>query len=72
MKALKKDKSRRFSQTEMYFFERWWRMQKDSVKEEVKELVRGGQLEFINGGWTANDEACPTYEEIIMNIMVGH
>jgi hypothetical protein len=24
------------------------------------------------GGWVANDEACPVFEEIITNIMVGH
>jgi hypothetical protein len=72
VKALKKDPKRRFSQTEMYFFERWWSKQKDEVREDVKELVRNGQLEFINGGWTSNDEACPSYEEIIMNMMTGH
>jgi Glycosyl hydrolases family 38 N-terminal domain len=26
VKALKKDSKRRFSQTEMYYFERWWNM----------------------------------------------
>lgn len=31
-----------------------------------------GRLEFVNGGWVASDEACPTYEEQIMNIMRGH
>jgi alpha-mannosidase len=38
----------------------------------VRRLVKDGQLEFINGGWTSNDEACPTYEEIIMNMFTGH
>lgn len=31
-----------------------------------------GRLEFILGGWVANDEACPTFEEILSNYMVGH
>ena len=26
----------------------------------------------MNAGWSANDEACPIYEDIIDNIMVGH
>ena len=26
----------------------------------------------MNGGWAASDEACPTYEELIQNIMAGH
>ena len=34
--------------------------------------MNDGQLEFINGGWSANDEACPIYEEIIMNMFAGH
>jgi len=42
VKALKKDKRRRFSQTEMYYFERWWNLQKDTVKEEVRQLVSDG------------------------------
>ena len=25
----------------------------------------------MNGGWVANDEACPTYQEIINNFMIG-
>ncbi len=31
-----------------------------------------GRLEFINGGWVSHDEACPTYEEIILNMILGH
>lgn len=34
--------------------------------------MKEGRLEFINGGWVASDEACPTYEELIMNMMQGH
>jgi len=29
-------------------------------------------LEFLLGGWVANDEACPIYEEIETNIRTGH
>jgi alpha-mannosidase len=72
VQALKDRPDRRFSQTEIYYFERWWNEQNDTVKEDVKRLVAGGQLEFINGGWVSNDEACPSYEEIITNIMTGH
>ena len=72
VKALKQDPKRRFSQTEIYYFERWWNLQSNEIKEDVRQLVKSGQLEFINGGWTSNDEACPSYEEIIMNMMTGH
>ena len=35
-------------------------------------LVKEGRFEFLNGGWSSNDEACPTFEDIIDNIMIGH
>lgn len=34
--------------------------------------MKEGRLEFIHGGWVSADEACPTYEEQIMNIWLGH
>lgn len=35
-------------------------------------MVKNGQFEFINGGWSANDEATPHFDDIIDNMMVGH
>ena len=35
-------------------------------------MVSNGRFEFVNGGWVSNDEACPTYEEIIINFLAGH
>ena len=26
----------------------------------------------MNGGWVASDEACPVYEDLIENIVMGH
>ena len=37
----------------------WWERQNETIKEQVRNLVREGRLEFVNGGWSANDEACP-------------
>lgn len=31
-----------------------------------------GRLEFINGGIVSSDEACPTYEDLITNMMTGN
>lgn len=50
----------------------WWDRQSDIKKEEVKQLVANGQLELINGGFSSTDEACPYYQDLIENIMVGH
>lgn len=37
-----KNSKRRFSQTEIYYFEKWWNEQNVTTKEEVKYLVRNG------------------------------
>lgn len=35
-------------------------------------MVKNKQLEFVNGGWVDNDEACPNFDDIINNMMIGH
>ena len=35
-------------------------------------LIKEGRLEIANGGWSATDEACPTYEDMINNMIQGH
>nr|CAD7590769.1 unnamed protein product [Timema genevievae] len=47
------------------FFWKWWMDQHDFVKHTVRNLVNSGQLEFIGGGWTMNDEATTNYQSII-------
>jgi alpha-mannosidase len=42
------------------------------MKNQVRALVNEGRLEIVNGGWTMNDEACPHYEDILNNMMIGH
>lgn len=42
------------------------------MQETVRGLVKNGQLELINGGWSMHDEACPTYDDMIDNMMLGH
>lgn len=38
----------------------------------MRDLYKEGRLEFLLGGWSASDEACPTAEELIANVMAGH
>ena len=38
----------------------------------MKKLFKNKQLEIVNGGWVANDEANAQYEDIINNMMLGH
>jgi hypothetical protein len=63
---------RRFSYVEMKFFYMWWTEQSLQTKIDVKQLIKEGRLEIINGGWSMNDEACPTYQDIINNMKMGH
>lgn len=50
----------------------WWDHQNEEMKDMVKELVKNGQLEFINAGWSMHDEACPIYEDMVENMQIGH
>ena len=50
----------------------WWDAQNNDSKSKVKLLVSNGQLEFINGGWSMHDEACPIYDDMINNMQLGH
>lgn len=56
----------------MKYFSMWWNEQDDLVRGQVRQLVRDGQLELVNGGWSMHDEACPTYSDMLENMMKGH
>lgn len=34
--------------------------------------MKNGQLEIAQGGWVSTDEACPNYEDMILNMQMGH
>jgi len=72
VEALLQNPKRRFVQVEVKFFKMWWDLQTEHVKEQVRGLVSNGQLELTNGGWSMHDEACPIYEDMIDNMMIGH
>jgi len=42
------------------------------TKDKLKKLIKNGQFEVATGGWSSTDEACPNYEDLINNIMIGH
>jgi len=69
---LQKDPKRTFTYVEMKFFSMWYNEQDQKTKQIVKDLIKKGQLEITMGGWSATDEACPTYEDIILNMHMGH
>ena len=72
IQQLQVNPARRFIYVEIAFFFRWWREQNPGTKAIVKDLVRRGQLEFINGGWTMNDEATIYYTDGVDQMTEGH
>jgi len=69
--ALLDNPERKFSEVAMKFFSMWWDKQTPEKQEQTRGLVKSGQLEIINGGWSMHDEACPIYEDMINNMMYG-
>ena len=71
IKELEKNITRRFSYVEMAFFAMWWQEQNETTKVLVKQLVDGGRLQFVGGGWCSNDEATTHYTAIIDQMTLG-
>lgn len=72
VKSLSENSRRRFIFVETAFFMRWWRDQNEHMRTRFKRLVTNGQLEFISGGWSMNDEAVSHYSAIIDQMTLGH
>lgn len=72
VKSLLENPRRRFIFVETSFFMRWWRDQNEFMRSRFKKLVTNGQLEFISGGWSMNDEAVSHYSAIIDQMTLGH
>ena len=70
--VLVSDSTKTFTHAEIKFFSMWWYQQTDSVKAQFRQLVKEGRWEFVNGGMVASDEACPTFQDWLENIVSGH
>jgi len=68
--ALMKDPSRIFTYTEVGFL-RMWADGRPDRQRMLKHLVSNGQLEMLNGGVSAHDNACPYYDDIVTNYEYG-
>lgn len=71
LKSVLKHPDRRFIYVETAFFWKWWQQQEEQEKEQLRELVNAGRIEFIGGGWSMNDEAVCHYQSIIDNMAWG-
>ncbi|CAL8077426.1 unnamed protein product [Calicophoron daubneyi] len=72
IQALMANPERRFTYVEMAFFIRWWRQQTLEVREQVRKLVKSGQLQFALGAWAMADEATVHYSDAIDQMTRGH
>lgn len=52
----------------MKFFNMWYTRLNNDKKKQVKNQIQNGQLEITQGGWVSTDEACPNYEDMILNM----
>ena len=69
--SLTNKKDRKFSYVEMSFFKKWYDTQPEKIKQKVKEFIKEGRLEIINGGWVMHDEAGTYYKHLIDNMRIG-
>ena len=72
VESLAANPERKFIAVEMAYFFKWWIKASPAQQETTKQLVENGQLEFIVGGWTMEDEACTTYSANIDQMTEGH
>eukprot|EP01083_Nonionella_stella_P244393 850642_1 len=62
---------RRFSYVEMAYFDRWWNEIDEQTKRNTLKILESNQLQINLGGWCMNDEANPTFQAEIRNMMDG-
>ena len=72
LSALQRDTSRRFVWSETSYFARWWEVTSQQQRHTFRQLLAAGQFEFVNGGWSQHDEACPDPLSMIQQMTTGH
>ena len=50
----------------------WWAEQDHPTQENVRNLIKRGQLEIVTGGWVMNDEANSFYFAMVEQLILGH
>ena len=57
---------------EICLFKKFYEKSSNNIRGQIKRLIINKQIEFVNGGWVANDEATPYYSDIILLMRIGH
>ena len=69
--SLNEKLDRTFIYVEVAYFEKWYSNITEEKKQQVKDLVKEGRLEFINGGYVMHDEAASYYQHMIDQMRLG-
>ena len=71
MNLLEKEENKKFNWSDIAFFYKWWDEQGPEMKNLVRKLVKEDRLVFMGGGWVMNDEALPSYKEMLLQMRLG-
>ncbi|KAL2078842.1 hypothetical protein ACEWY4_024586 [Coilia grayii] len=73
VEELSRVKHRKFIAVEQEFFRIWWdTVATEQHKQQVRQLVGDGRLEFIIGGQVMHDEAVTDLDDAILQLTEGH
>ena len=65
------NENRTFVYSEVSFFKKWWDLQNDTIKENLKKLISEKRFEFVNGGYVMGDEATGHFEDATIQLRLG-
>ncbi|KAJ8008058.1 hypothetical protein DPEC_G00100830 [Dallia pectoralis] len=70
---LTRNKLRKFIAVEQEFFRLWWdAVATDKHRQQVRQLLKEGRLEFVIGGQVMQDEAVTDLDDDILQLTEGH
>lgn len=72
LEELPKDPRRRFTIVDIKFLAMWYKNLAEEKRQTFKKLIKNGQIDIVQGSWVSTDEATPNYEDMILNMQIGH
>ncbi|XP_013106959.1 alpha-mannosidase 2 [Stomoxys calcitrans] len=71
LRHLRENPDMKFIWAEISYFSRFYQDLGENNKEELKKLVKNGQLEFVSGGWVMPDEANSHWQNMLLQLTEG-